>query len=64
MDGHGVFVWSAYAITLVMLTLILVLPIRRRRRLLVVLGDQQRREAAERSHTDSEGAVNSQEGPH
>jgi heme exporter protein D len=31
MDGHGAFVWSAYAITAVMLALILVAPRRRAR---------------------------------
>ena len=34
MDGHGVFVWSAYAVTLLVLVFLLIAPARRRRRLL------------------------------
>ena len=34
MDGHGAYVWSAYAITLLVLCVVLVAPGRRRRRLL------------------------------
>lgn len=46
MDGHGVFVWSAYAITLAVLGLLLVLPFRRRRQLIAAIRAGQRREAA------------------
>lgn len=45
MDGHGAFVWSAYAITLLVLAAILVAPWRRQRRLLRQLSGQLRREA-------------------
>lgn len=45
MDGHGGFVWSAYAITFLFLVLVVVLPIRRRRRILRELEGQLRREA-------------------
>lgn len=34
MDGHGVYVWSAYAVTLLVLVFLLIAPARRRRRLL------------------------------
>jgi len=34
MDGHGVYVWGAYAVTGLVITGILVAPVRRRRRLL------------------------------
>ncbi|MFT4614729.1 MAG: heme exporter protein D [Bacteroidia bacterium] len=34
MDGHGVYVWPAYIVTVVVLTCLLVLPMRRQRRLL------------------------------
>ena len=33
MDGHGAFVWSAYAISLAVLAILLVAPWRRSRRL-------------------------------
>lgn len=29
MDGHGIYVWSAYAITAVVLAIVLILPLRR-----------------------------------
>lgn len=44
MDGHGGFVWSAYAITLLVIVLMVVIPIRRRRRVLLELQGQLRRE--------------------
>ncbi|MEJ2531873.1 MAG: heme exporter protein CcmD [Halioglobus sp.] len=34
MDGHGAYVWSAYAVTLLVLAFLLIAPGRRRRRLL------------------------------
>ena len=34
MDGHGVFVWAAYAVTVAVIILLLVVPVRRRRRFL------------------------------
>jgi heme exporter protein D len=46
MDGHGVFVWSAYAISLVTLALTLDAPRRRRRRLLAEVRGDLKREAA------------------
>ncbi len=47
MDGHGAYVWSAYAITLLVLAVILLAPGRRRRRLLRRLdGEQKRRQSA------------------
>ncbi len=30
MDGHGVYVWSAYAITVLVVAIVLVLPVRRK----------------------------------
>ena len=32
MGGHGVFVWSVYALTLIVLVSLLVAPLRRKRR--------------------------------
>ena len=45
MDGHGVFVWSAYMITAVVLAAIVLVPVRRKRRFLSRLaGELKRRE--------------------
>jgi heme exporter protein D len=47
MDGHGAYVWSAYAVTLLVLALLLIAPGRRRRRLLRELnGELKRRQNA------------------
>ncbi|GAB5449677.1 MAG: hypothetical protein Hals2KO_00050 [Halioglobus sp.] len=43
MDGHGVFVWAAYAITFAVIGLLLLAPERRRRRLLRELEGEARR---------------------
>lgn len=34
MDGHGVYVWPAYLVTIVVLVCLFVAPLRRQRRLL------------------------------
>jgi heme exporter protein D len=47
MDGHGVFVWTAYGLTLLVLLLLVLTPWRRRRRLLLQLRGQLRREQAQ-----------------
>ena len=48
MDGHGSFVWAAYAITYVVLALILVAPRRRARGALRrIAGELRRAEADE-----------------
>lgn len=44
MDGHGAFVWSAYAITLVVLALMLLAPRRRMHRQLRLLAGELRRQ--------------------
>ena len=31
MDGHGVYVWSAYFITVTVISIVLILPLRRER---------------------------------
>ncbi|GGC97814.1 heme exporter protein CcmD [Halopseudomonas salina] len=46
MDGHGPYVWSAYAITFVVLALNLVQPWVARRRLINVEARRRRREVA------------------
>ena len=44
MDGHGAYVWSAYAITLVVVIALLVMPLRRQRRLMIELSGELRRD--------------------
>lgn len=44
MDGHGAFVWAAYAITLAVIAMILLAPVRRRRAFLRQLSGELRRQ--------------------
>ena len=56
MDGHGVFVWAAYCITLIVIGAMLLLPRRREARLLKQMaGDLRRQHAAEQqaAHEDA-----------
>jgi heme exporter protein D len=46
MDGHGAFVWSAYAITAAVMVSLVVSPLQRKRRLLSDIRTQSRRETA------------------
>jgi len=46
MDGHGGFVWAAYAVTAVVLVLLVTVPMRRRRRQVLELADGFRRDQA------------------
>ncbi|WOJ93983.1 heme exporter protein CcmD [Congregibacter variabilis] len=43
MDGHGPYVWSAYAITLAVMSLLILSPLIRKRRLLRELRGEHRR---------------------
>ncbi len=43
MDGHGAFVWAAYAVTSVVIVLMLLIPQRRQRRLLAQYRADRRR---------------------
>lgn len=43
MDGHGVYVWSAYMITLVVIIFILLSPIRRKNRIISEMAGELRR---------------------
>ena len=54
MDGHGAYVWSAYAITLTVLFYLITAPRRRRRSLLRELGGEARRRQRAESVTGSE----------
>ena len=46
MDGHGVFVWSAYAVCAVVIAAVLITPLYRRRALLQRLARDARRQQA------------------
>lgn len=46
MEGHGPYVWSAYAITLIVLLWLLLAPMLRRRQLIADIRAQERRRAA------------------
>ena len=55
MDGHGGYVWSAYALSLLVLAFLLATPWRRQRRLLRELrGERRRRE--QRGSLTAEGS--------
>lgn len=43
MEGHGMYVWLAYGMTLAVIAAVIVAPLRRRRRLLQQLAMEQRR---------------------
>jgi heme exporter protein D len=43
MDGHGAYVWSAYAISLLVLALLVRAPLRRQRSFLRQLAGEQKR---------------------
>ncbi len=43
MDGHGAFVWAAYGLSLLVVALLLILPLRRRKRLLREIDGEVRR---------------------
>jgi heme exporter protein D len=46
MDGHGVYVWSAYFITAIAIALIMTIPVRRSRKFLQQLAGEIRRQRA------------------
>ena len=37
MEGHGIYVWMAYLVTVAVITAVLIVPLRRRRQFLVQL---------------------------
>jgi heme exporter protein D len=43
MEGHGVYVWLAYGMTLAVIAAVIIAPLRRRHRLLQQLAMEQRR---------------------
>jgi heme exporter protein D len=47
MDGHGVFVWTAYLITMVVIAGILIAPLRRKRKFLLQLAGELKRTQAQ-----------------
>jgi heme exporter protein D len=56
MDGHGMFVWPAYLVTVLVVTGMMVAPVRRRRRLLQQLSGDLRRAGTPGAHTVEEGS--------
>ena len=54
MNGHGAYVWSAYALTGVVLAYVLSWPLRRQRRLLRELRGEARRNADRQLRNDVE----------
>ena len=48
MDGHGVYVWSAYFITLAVVATVLILPVRREKAFLRQLQGNLKRQHRER----------------
>ena len=47
MDGHGVFVWTAYLITMIVIAGILIAPLRRKRKFLLQLAGELKRTQAQ-----------------
>ena len=43
MNGHGFYVWTAYLVTITVIALLLIAPMRRRKRLLRRLAGEYRR---------------------
>ena len=41
MSGHGVFVWSAYAVTFISLLLLIIHPLRKKQKLLCAIKQRQ-----------------------
>lgn len=55
MDGHGAYVWSAYAISLLVLVLLVRAPRRRQQRFLRHLaGEQKRRQQGQTAKSEVE----------
>jgi heme exporter protein D len=54
MDGHGAYVWTAYALTLLVLVVLLVTPILRQQRVLRELRGELRRASARATKPDLE----------
>ena len=46
MDGHGIYVWMAYLVTAVVISAVLIVPLRRRRQFLAQLAAEARRAQA------------------
>lgn len=59
MGGHGLYVWTAYGISLIVIILLLVAPYRRRKRLLAAIRAGQQREAAVAARRVPQSAVGS-----
>ena len=53
MGGHGPFVWSAYALALIIMLAIVILPLQRSRRIVAELRAGEQRRAARTRSVDS-----------
>ncbi|WP_439100538.1 heme exporter protein CcmD [Congregibacter sp.] len=55
MDGHGPYVWAAYGLTLVVLSLLILSPAMRKRRLLRELRGEYRRQQQKEAQQPESG---------
>ena len=46
MEGHGIYVWMAYLVTVAVITAVLIVPLRRRRQFMVQLAAEASRAQA------------------
>jgi len=46
MEGHGIYVWMAYLVTVAVITVVLIVPLRSRRQFLLQLAAEARRAQA------------------
>jgi heme exporter protein D len=49
MDGHGMYVWPAYAVSTLVIVLLLLAPLRRRKRTLAQLAGEAKRNQGARA---------------
>jgi heme exporter protein D len=55
MEGHGFYVWSAYLVTIIVIAIALITPVRRRKRFLQHLAVELKRSEAAPSGSTSGG---------
>ncbi|MFT4520450.1 MAG: heme exporter protein D [Halioglobus sp.] len=55
MDGHGIYVWPAYIITIGVVIAILIAPIRRRRQILSQLASELKRQQGSPKPLEEDG---------
>jgi heme exporter protein D len=62
MDGHGGFVWAAYAIALTVLVLLVALPLKRKSRFLHLLKQRIRRQSIQQGGSTGQASTPVTEG--